>query len=258
MELITSKQASLTRAEPTAALTISNEPWAVAIRAKYGTAENLIRRWAPSQQRYCALQFAKAFRGDELPETVVRITRTFGDEAMLTVLRNQITYAIIRGEAAADTTADDITAIAEAICDSERLRRLTMVSILKFFHRLRCGEYEQLMYGRELSARKILTELNRQFPKLLEEEVEARQLYEVEQQERAEAESKRSAITFKQWAMSTGMSEEEADLGIVHYMQLQKQRWQNEINAAKAFLDILQEFAYIIAVLDDHKEYIRR
>lgn len=259
MELLTSRQTSPTAIghfEPQAALSISTEGWAVAIQQKYGTAENLIRRWAPAQQRYCALNFAQAFRTDELPETVVRVTRTFGDDAAQTLLKNQLTDAIIRAEADRDISPEDINAVAQAICDSERLRRLALVSVLKFFHRLRCGEYEQLMYGRELTARKILTEMNRQFPRLIDEEAAARKAYEKEKADREAEEHRSQAVTWEQWAEANGLDDQEKKLGFYGYAQLQEQRRQLAIATARAFADFAANLIYVLAFLADPLSYL--
>lgn len=250
MEQIATTMAGMAAIE--AADAPSREPWAAALRQKYGTAENMIRRWAPARQRYCALNFAGAFRGEGLPESVVRVARTFGDEAAKAVLKNQLTDAVIRAEAAADTTPEDINAVAEAICDSERLRRLALVSVLKFFHRLRCGEYEQLMYGRGLTARKILTEMNRQFPRLIQEEAEARKAYEREKAEREAGEHRKRAMTWEQWAEAKGISREDAKLGFYRCAMLQERRRQQAAAAARAFAGFAAGLVCVVEFLTDH------
>lgn len=251
MELISPTRPTLSPDCPSLTPLAGNEPWAVELRNKYGTGENLVHVWAPAQQRYCALNFNKAFRGDTPPETVVRVTRTFGDKIAQSLLCNQLAAAIFEANAQTATTPKDIGAVAQAICDSERLRRLTLVSVLKFFHRLRCGEYEQLMYGRDLTALKILTEMNRQFPRLMEEEKAARETAERERREADIARRGKESVSWEAYARSRGIAPEEAALGPQGYSSLQATR-ENE-RKRMVFLTIslmccLRDLAHVLAL----------
>ena len=61
---------------------LCDEPWAVAIRQRYGSQEAMWQKWSPAVQGYCAANPEQAVHTPLL----VRMARSYGDEAIVTLV----------------------------------------------------------------------------------------------------------------------------------------------------------------------------
>lgn len=155
---------------------LSQADWAVAIREKYGDAKRLMTVWNPQNQYYCAENYRKL---NDCPP-LVRITKSYGLKVSAALVGNHIAEAIVTmgEEKGADST--DIELIAKAIVTDDRLRRLSLPSLLLFFHKLKGGQFE--IYG-NISPRKILQEMQKWFPTAMEMQNEVAELAERQKRE---------------------------------------------------------------------------
>lgn len=151
----------------------ADEPWAVEIR-RMTTPAAFVRDYCPANLPRIAEAFPGLFDGEHWPMTIVRAARALGPEPVLTAVRNLITAALMELAESRTTRTEAVEAVATKVLESDKLRRLTMASLMKFFHRLSCGEYK--IYGREITARAVLEALHEQYPRLRAEEDAAHQL----------------------------------------------------------------------------------
>lgn len=188
------------RRDTTALTTISQEPWALAIREEYGSLPAFAARFTPQVQKYCAQNMVKAVENN-LP-TFGRIVSTYGEEGIGAIVATHMTDAILRMGEDRDVDPYDVQFIASAICESERFKTLRFTTVLGFFHLLKCGEFD--IYGK-VTPRKIL-EAFRKYA-IEAQAKENRIAYEKACREK-EAEMERhrqEAISWKQHAASKGL-----------------------------------------------------
>lgn len=182
-------------------ITISQEPWALAIRQQYGDLPQLAARFKPDTQRYCALNMVQAV---EHAPSFSDMLHTYGEEAIAGILATHITDAIVRMGEDRDIDMADIKFTATAICDIESLRILRLSTILGFFYWLKCGEFD--IYGK-LTPSKILMALRKYAKKALARQEDI--LYEKECREaREERErAKANAINLAEYARKRGRAD---------------------------------------------------
>lgn len=130
---------------------VATDPRAVAIRQQYGDLPKLCQTFGVTSQRYCSKNVEVAIRKG-VP-TFAAIVRTYGEDGVAGLIGVHITDAILRMGEDREVDEYDVDFIAHAICESERFRLLSMASILRFFHLLKCGEFD--IYGK-VTPRKIL------------------------------------------------------------------------------------------------------
>lgn len=173
---------------------------AIAIRQQYGDMAQLCRTFSVDAQRYCALNVEKAIRNG-VP-TFVSIVNTYGEDGVAALIGGHITDAILSMGEERDIDPYDVDFISRAICESERFRLLSMASILRFFHLLKCGEFD--IYGK-VTPRKIL-EAFRKYA-VEQQAKENRIAYEIEQErrEREYEEHRKNAVSWEQYADSNGI-----------------------------------------------------
>lgn len=173
---------------------------AIAIRQQYGDMAQLCRTFSVDAQRYCALNVEKAIRNG-VP-TFVSIVNTYGEDGVSALIGGHITDAIVRMGEERDIDPYDVDFIARAICESERFRLLSMASILRFFHLLKCGEFD--IYGK-VTPRKIL-EAFRKYA-VGQQAKENRIAYEIEQERmhREREEARKNAVSWEQYAENNGI-----------------------------------------------------
>ena len=135
MELLPSNR----RPDTSGALTKA-DPKALAISQQYGDLPQLCKTFGVPAQRYCAQNIEKAIRSG-VP-TFALVVRTYGDDGVAGLIGTHITDAILRMGEDRDVDEYDVDFIAHAICESERFWLLSMASILRFFHLLKCGEFD--------------------------------------------------------------------------------------------------------------------
>ena len=170
-----------------------NQPqWAVEIYGRFGDLVAFSRRFGPQVQNYCAGHMLDAVAKD-LP-TLARTVKTYGEEGTSALIGVHVTDAVISMGEDRDVDPADVRFIARAICQSERLRKLRLPTILGFFHLLKCGEFD--IYGK-VTPRKIL-EVLRKYAVTAEEQ-EARAEHELEKRAAAAKAAADSHIVVKRW-----------------------------------------------------------
>lgn len=177
--------------------TATTDRRAIAIRQQYGDMAQLCQTFSVDAQRYCALNVEKAIRNG-VP-TFVSIVNTYGEDGVAALIGGHITDAILRMGEERDIDPYDVDFISRAICESERFRLLSMASILRFFHLLKCGEFD--IYGK-VTPRKIL-EAFRKYA-VEQQAKENRIAYEIEQERRQREyeEHRKNAVSWEQFAES--------------------------------------------------------
>lgn len=166
-----------------AAITTTRQPWAVAIRERYGALPDFASKFSPRAQKYCAQNMVKAVRM-RFP-SFGRIVITYGEAGIAALVATHITDAILRMGEDRDVDSYDVQFIAEAICQSERFRSLRFTTILGFFHLLKCGEFD--IYGK-VTPHKVLEALRKYADEAEAKENRILIELELEQKRRQEAE----------------------------------------------------------------------
>ena len=224
---------------------------ALAVRKQYGDLPQLCKTFGTSAQRYCARNVEKAIR-QGVPNFSA-IVRTYGEDGVAGLIGIHITDAILRMGEDQDVDEYDVDFIAHAICESERFRLLSMASILRFFHLLKCGEFD--IYGK-VTPRKIL-EAFRKYA-IDQQARENRIVYEMEQEERdrEREEARRNAISWEDWAKSQGI---DPNIGMAGWLA-QKHREAEEARrpkktAVELFVEVVHTFMQIITFIHEYQEY---
>lgn len=179
----------------------SNEPWAIDIRNRYGSLQNLVRTFSVETQSYCDRNFEKAIAAD-IP-TLVRLERAYGRDSIICLLKIHITSAIISMGEQDNIDTTDQQFIAQNILDSEKLRTLNLASVLAFFNRLRAGEIE--LFGK-ISPAKILQAFNKYAKQAIEREHQARASIRQRQRQEEYARHSAQAVTFHEYCALRGIS----------------------------------------------------
>lgn len=252
MELLPSNR----RPDTSGALTQAN-PQMLAVREQYGNLPQLCKTFGVPAQRYCAQNIEKAIRSG-VP-TFALVVRTYGDDGVAGLIGTHITDAILRMGEDRDVDNYDVDFIAHAICESERFRLLSMASILRFFHLLKCGEFD--IYGK-VTPRKIL-EAFRKYA-IEQQAKENRIAYEIEKEKKLQEEeehARRIAIEGNGWENIKKQNGLNPNLTIVEYFA-QKQK--EAIAARKAakeakkppIVRFLEAWHEVVKVLSFVKEYM--
>ena len=242
MELLPSNR----RPDTSGALTKA-DPKALAIRQQYGDLPQFCKTFGVPAQRYCAQNIEKAIRSG-VP-TFALVVRTYGDDGVAGLIGTHITDAILRMGEDRDVDEYDVDFIAHAICESERFRLLSMASILRFFHLLKCGEFD--IYGK-VTPRKVL-EAFRKYA-IDQQAKENRIAYEMEKerQEQEREEARRNAVPWEVWAESQGI---DPSIGF-HGWMAQKFKETTEYGRKKTtallFVEVLESLVRIITFIADY------
>ena len=181
--------------------------------------------------------------------TFAVIVRTYGEDGVAGLIGLHITEAILRMGEDQDVDEYDVDFIAHAICESERFRLLSMASILRFFHLLKCGEFD--IYGK-VTPRKVL-EAFRKYA-IDQQAKENRIAYEMEKerQEQEREEARRNAVPWEVWAESQGI---DPSIGF-HGWMAQKFKETTEYGRKKTtallFVEVLESLVRIITFIADY------
>lgn len=245
MELISNNK----RPEDTGALIQAQAPTdsrALAVRQQYGSIAQLCQRFDITAQRYCAKNVEKAVRTD-MP-TFGLIVRTYGEDGVAGLINAHITDAIIRMGEERDIDPYDVDFIARAICESERFRLLTMASILRFFHLLKCGEFD--IYGK-VTPRKIL-EAFRKYA-VEQKARENRIAYEIEQErkEREREEYRKNAVPWEVYAAQNGI---DPTGGLSGYLARRTAQEKAKTELPRIIAEIVQTFVSILIFIKDYMD----
>lgn len=186
MQLTTSKK----RTGDTA---LSTAPWANVIRQRYGAAAEMLSRWSPTKQAYCAANFQRA--ATDTP-AVIRMTLSYGAATMVDLLTVHISEAVMAIADADTPPVDeaDIRRVAQLMVADERLRVLPLGVLLVWFNRVKSRRYK--IYGKHVTPMKLLECLQQQLPSLMAEASQAQQ--EAERKAAARA-SEKHAATAVDW-----------------------------------------------------------
>lgn len=234
------------------------DPRAVAVRSQYGDLTMFCKTFSTSAQRYCAHNVEKAIRNG-VP-TFAAIVRTYGEDGVASLIGVHITDAILRMGEDREVDEYDVDFIAHAICESERFRLLSMASILRFFHLLKCGEFD--IYGK-VTPRKIL-EAFRKYA-IDQQAKENRIAYEMEKEKKQREEEEHAQRIAKEgngWDNFKKQNGLNPNLTIVEYFA---QKQQEAIAARKAaeeaakppivrFLEAWQEVAKVLLFVKEYME----
>lgn len=166
---------------------LSTAPWADLIRQRYGSAAEMLTRWSPTKQDYCAANFTRA--ATETPP-IIRMTLSYGAATMVDLMTVHITEAVMT-IADADTPPveeADIRRVAQLMVADERLRVMPMGVLLVWFHRVKSRRYK--IYGKHVTPQKLLECLQQQRDRLMDEANQAskdveRRLMELEKHNHA-------------------------------------------------------------------------
>lgn len=220
---------------------------ALAIRQQYGDLPRLCSTFGVTAQRYCANNVEKAIRKG-VP-TFAGIVCTYGEDGIAGLIGIHITEAILRMGEDREVDEYDVDFIARAICESERFRLLSMASILRFFHLLKCGEFD--IYGK-VTPRKIL-EAFRKYA-VEQQAIENRIHYEIEKErsEREAEESRRNACTWEDFCAKQGINPEG---GMVGYIMRQQKAAQEAAKpkktAAELFVELITRLSQLLSFIDE-------
>ncbi len=234
------------RQDNTGAL-VKTDPCALAVRNKYGDLPQFCQKFGVTAQRFCAHNVEKAIRNG-VP-IFASIVRTYGEDGVAGLIGVHITDAILRMGEDREVDEYDVDFIAHAICESERFRLLSMASILRFFHLLKCGEFD--IYGK-VTPRKIL-EAFRKYA--IEQQAKENCIaYEIEreQMEREREEARKNAVPWEVWAANNGI---DPSLSFIDYFAKRRQEAREarkpRKTAAELFVEFITRFIQIISFIDE-------
>lgn len=181
---------------------LSTAGWANVIRQRYGSAAEMLTRWSPTKQDYCAANFTRA--ATETPP-VIRMTLGYGAATMVDLMTVHIAEAVMT-IADADTPPveeADIRRVAQLMVADERLRVLPMGVLLVWFNRVKSRRYK--IYGKHVTPMKLLECLQQQLPSLMAEADKARQEAERRAAAKASERHAASAVTWEAYSKMRGI-----------------------------------------------------
>lgn len=219
---------------------------AIAIRQQYGNMAQLCKTFSVDAQRYCALNVEKAIRNG-VP-TFVSIVNTYGEDGVAALIGGHITDAIVRMGEERDIDPYDVDFISRAICESERFRLLSMASILRFFHLLKCGEFD--IYGK-VTPRKIL-EAFRKYA-VEQQAKENRIAYEIEQERmhREQEEARKNAVSWEQFCENKGIYLKKYPT-MMAYFHRKAAEEKAKAELPRLIAELIQTFVSVITFIDGY------
>lgn len=219
---------------------------AIAIRQQYGDMAQLCKTFSVDAQRYCALNVEKAIRNG-VP-TFVSIVNTYGEDGVAALIGGHITDAIVRMGEERDIDPYDVDFISRAICESERFRLLSMASILRFFHLLKCGEFD--IYGK-VTPRKIL-EAFRKYA-VEQQAKENRIAYEIEQERmhREQEEARKNAVSWEQFCENKGIDLKKYPT-MMAYFHRKAAEEKAKAELPRLIAELIQTFVSVITFIDGY------
>ena len=222
------------------------DPRALAVRQQYGDLPQLCKTFGISAQRYCAKNVEKAVRSG-VPTFAV-IVRTYGEDGVAGLIGLHITEAILRMGEDQDVDEYDVDFIAHAICESERFRLLSMASILRFFHLLKCGEFD--IYGK-VTPRKIL-EAFRKYA-VEQQAKENRIAYEIEQERmhREQEEARKNAVSWEQFCENKGIDLKKYPT-MMAYFHRKAAEEKAKAELPRLIAELIQTFVSVITFIDGY------
>lgn len=219
---------------------------AIAIRQQYGNMAQLCKTFSVDAQRYCALNVEKAIRNG-VP-TFVSIVNAYSEDGVAALIGGHITDAIVRMGEERDIDPYDVDFISRAICESERFRLLSMASILRFFHLLKCGEFD--IYGK-VTPRKIL-EAFRKYA-VEQQAKENRIAYEIEQERmhREQEEARKNAVSWEQFCENKGIDLKKYPT-MMAYFHRKAAEEKAKAELPRLIAELIQTFVSVITFIDGY------
>lgn len=219
---------------------------AIAIRQQYGDMAQLCQTFSVDAQRYCALNVEKAIRNG-VP-TFVSIVNTYGEDGVAALIGGHITDAIVRMGEERDIDPYDVDFISRAICESERFRLLSMASILRFFHLLKCGEFD--IYGK-VTPRKILEALRKY---AIEAQAKENRIYyemEKERERREQEEARKNAVSWEQFCENKGIDLKKYPT-MMAYFHRKAAEEKAKAELPRLIAELIQTFVSVITFIDGY------
>lgn len=195
MQLTTSKKRLLPQ--------LSNEKWAVDIRKRYGSTQELFRTMSVDRAIVYHSNLALAIASDT--PNLVRLAKSYGDDVVSALLEVHITSAIISMGEENDAEPNDVKCIAQGMLHNDTIRMLNMASILSFFARLKCGEFK--IYGK-VTPRKIMEVMNEYAEVAIEREERIVRDLEKLRADQEWQKHQASAISFEEYKKAKGYGDE--------------------------------------------------
>lgn len=178
----------------------SREPWAMALRACYGSDSQMLRAWSPDKRDYCACNIDGAAQSP----TVVRMLKSY-PTAWPVAVSNLVAATLVEvtDAEAAPTEPADISRMVGKLLSDDRLRTLPAGMLWAFFHRLSSHRYT--IYGKYASPSRMLATLQREYPNLRAEVQRAVAAAESRDKAAREAQHKADTMNWQQYAASRGL-----------------------------------------------------
>lgn len=182
---------------------LSNEQWAVDIRKRYGSKQELFRTMSVDRAMTYHKNLPQAIASDT--PTLVRLHKSYGDNVTTALLEIHITSAIISSGEENDAEPSDVKLIAQAILQNSNTKRLNMASILSFFVRFKCGEFK--IYGK-ITPRRFMEVFNEYAEVAIEREERIVRDLERLRADQEWQKHQASAISFEEYKKAKGYGED--------------------------------------------------
>lgn len=182
---------------------LSNEDWAIAIRQRYGSTQDLFRTMSVDRAITYHSNLSQAIASDT--PTLVRLAKSYGNDATTALLEVHITSAILSMGEENDAEPNDVKMIAQAILQNDNIKRLNMASVLSFFARLKCGEFK--IYGK-ITPRKFMEIFNEYAEVAIEREERIVRALGKLRADQEWQEHQASAISFEDYKKAKGYGED--------------------------------------------------
>lgn len=241
---------------------VKTDPRAVAVRSQYGDLPKFCKDFGVTSQRYCAQNVELAIRKG-VPN-FASIVRAYGEDGVAGLIGIHITDAILRMGEDREVDEYDVDFIAHAICESERFRLLSMASILRFFHLLKCGEFD--IYGK-VTPRKIL-EAFRKYA-IDQQAKENRIFYEIEKERKQREDEEHDKLIEREgngWDNFKKRNGLDPNLTVADWCLLKQKEAVAARKAAEEaakppivrFLEAWQEFGKVLSFVKEYLEIKRK
>lgn len=168
-----------------------NNPQALELREKYGDFLSFSKKFSPANARYCSENLSRSHGTPKLIECLT----AYGHEQIESLLCSHLSCAVMMLGNETRVGTDYLEITARGLCNSDKARLLSIVSIVVFIHRLGCGYYS--LYDKDITPRRIMEAFHREFyPEASQKEYSMRMQAERVEQQRRDEESLQSRISW--------------------------------------------------------------
>ena len=185
---------------------LCDEPWAVAIRQRYGSQEAMWQKWSPAVQGYCAANPEQAVHTPLL----VRMARSYGDEAMVTLVAMHMASVVLAltdddTEQSFEDAKKSAYAAASLLVDDSRLGALPRGMLLTFVHRAKARQYR--IFGKHATPMRLLDALQTAYRELMREAEEQRMRRKAREKAEADRKAEAEAMDWEQYRKLRGIDD---------------------------------------------------